>query len=480
MMRTLTLSAKLIGGFMIMGLMLLAGGAVGLFGISQVSGDLRSFSEIRLPGIYNSEGILEAQQTIGAVEQSLLTLESFNKSSEREQLLRNSDEALSRAEKGWKNYDALPRTKEVEAIWSNMKPQREKWLRNHNEFIALVKEGKRVEASALFAGALSESFGKTENLLRELSDTNMKLAADAREAGSTQAFRMKIMALVGTVFGIIIAVVFGIFFSRSITIPINRVIANLTETFAQFAEAAGQISASSNHLAEGTSMQASAVEEMTAVTEELKASNQRCTDDVHALIKIAEAAFPLGMEVLNMLKQTKTTMKGIKKSSEDTVVIVKSIEKIAFQTNLLALNASVEAAHAGESGMGFAVVAGEVRGMGRRSTEAAKNTIVLIDHTVRAISNGSDFVDMSKKKFIEFGAIALQIINFTGTAGEVAKKQSQGVEQINSAIAEISKSAQANAASSEETAAVAQQTSAQAMFMKSIVEELATVVGYRG
>jgi hypothetical protein len=143
MMRNLTLSAKLIGGFMIMELMLLVGGAVGLFGISQVSGDLRSFSEIRLPGIYNIEGILEAQQNIVAIEQSLLISESFNKSDEREQLLRNLDEAWMRAEKSWKNYDTLPRTKEVEVIWSNLKPQWETWRKNQNEFITLVKEGKK-------------------------------------------------------------------------------------------------------------------------------------------------------------------------------------------------------------------------------------------------------------------------------------------------------------------------------------------------
>ncbi len=229
-MRNLTLSAKLIGGFMAMGLMLLVGGSVGMFGISQVSGDLGSFSEVRLPEIYNLEGILEAQQTIAATQQSLLTAELFSKSSEREALLGNLNEALVRAEKGWKNYDALPRTAEIEMIWSKLKPEWEIWHKSQNEFTALVKEGKRDEASALFAGGLSESFNKTEKLLRELSDTNLKQAAEARESGNTRALWMKMMALVGTIFGIIIAIAFGIFFSRSITIPINRVIAKLTDT----------------------------------------------------------------------------------------------------------------------------------------------------------------------------------------------------------------------------------------------------------
>ena len=336
-----------------------------------------------------------------------------------------------------------------------------------------------LEAPALFAGALSESFGKTEKLLRDLSDTNLKLAVEAREAGNAQAVWLKVTALIGTIFGIIIAIVFGIYFSRSITIPINRVIASLTETSTQFAEAANQIALSSNSLAEGTSAQASAVEEVSAVMKELKSSNQRFYDLLQSIVKSGETSLTIGFEVFNMLKQTRKTMKVIKKSSEDTALIVKAIEKIAFQTNLLALSASVEAAHAGESGTGFAVVAGEVRGLGSRSTEAVKNTTGLIDQTVDIVIGGNNFVGVSMKKFMEFVDPIMKANEIVTAAGEASKKQAAGVEQINSAIDEISKSAQANAASSEETASVAQQITSQAMFMRSIVEELASVVGYR-
>ncbi len=213
--------------------------------------------------------------------------------------------------------------------------------------------------------------------------------------------------------------------------------------------------------------------------EELKASNQRFYDRMQSFSQSGGSALGLGFEVFNMLKETRKTMKGIKKSSEDTAVIVKAIEKIAFQTNLLALNASVEAAHAGDSGTGFAVVAGEVRGLGVRSTEAAKNTGDLIDQTVGIVGCGNDFVAVSMKNFLEFTDPIMKASELLKAASEATIKQAEGVEQINASIMEINKSAQANAASSEEAASVAQEATAQAMFMKSIVDELAAVVGYR-
>ena len=77
------------------------------------------------------------------------------------------------------------------------------------------------------------------------------------------------------------------------------------------------------------------------------------------------------------------------------------IEEIAGQTNALALNAAVEAARAGPRGAGFAVVAGEVRGLAQQSANVAREIGTLIKGAMAAIDGGSALLE----KAVDGGAV---------------------------------------------------------------------------
>ena len=170
-------------------------------------------------------------------------------------------------------------------------------------------------------------------------------------------------------------------------------------------------------------------------------------------------------------------MHDISSASRETSKIVKTIDEIAFQTNLLALNAAVEAARAGEAGAGFAVVAAEVRNLAMRAAEAAKNTAVLIENTVKKVGDGSQLAGKTGEEFI-------QVVDSIGKVGSLlaeimaaSNEQAKGVEEISSAVAEMDCVVNQNAASSEQSASASEELSRQSQSLYDLVAELSRMVG---
>jgi len=75
-------------------------------------------------------------------------------------------------------------------------------------------------------------------------------------------------------------------------------------------------------------------------------------------------------DAASFYREVVEVVKGLQQRSENVVTAVHLIEKVTFQTRLLALNAAVEAARAGEAGVGFAVVAHEIRQLADQTAEA--------------------------------------------------------------------------------------------------------------
>jgi methyl-accepting chemotaxis protein len=170
------------------------------------------------------------------------------------------------------------------------------------------------------------------------------------------------------------------------------------------------------------------------------------------------------------------SMSSIKTSSEKVAKINKTIDEIAFQTNILALNAAVEAARAGQAGMGFAVVAEEVRNLAQRSASAAKDTATLIEESITNANQGTQRLELVSSAIRGITDGAGKVKNLLDELNEASKQQGQGIQQVSIAISQVSTVTQASAASAEESAAASEELNAQSQTVSDLVYALAVQV----
>ncbi|MBF0524962.1 MAG: Cache 3/Cache 2 fusion domain-containing protein [Deltaproteobacteria bacterium] len=258
---------------------------------------------------------------------------------------------------------------------------------------------------------------------------------------------------------------------------ISRSVVGLNAGSDQVATASTQVSMASQSLAEGTSTQAASIEQTSSSLEQMSSMTRRNADNANIANNLMKETKEIVAEANTSMSHLTSSMGEITKASDETSKIIKTIDEIAFQTNLLALNAAVEAARAGEAGAGFAVVANEVRNLAMRAAEAAKNTAGLIEDTTKKVKDGSDLVLKTNQVFNHVSEKASKVAELVGEIAAASTEQAQGIDQVGRAVAEMEKVTQQNAATAEESAAASEEMTAQALSMRGIVTELASIIG---
>ncbi|HXA47700.1 MAG TPA: methyl-accepting chemotaxis protein [Burkholderiaceae bacterium] len=256
----------------------------------------------------------------------------------------------------------------------------------------------------------------------------------------------------------------------------NRFASSLSQTIGQvragsdmIATASAQIASGNLDLSSRTESQASSLEETAAAIEQLTATVKQNADNANQANALVVAASDYAVKGGDVVGNVVNTMESIKESSRKIVDIISVIDGIAFQTNILALNAAVEAARAGEQGRGFAVVAAEVRNLAQRSAGAAKEIKGLIGDSVEKVETGGKLVDEAGTTMTQIVSSVKQVATIMNEIATASHEQSEGIGQVNQAIAEMDEVTQQNAALVEEAASAAKALQDQAANLAKVV-----------
>ncbi|MDN7132839.1 methyl-accepting chemotaxis protein [Halomonas sp. MC140] len=226
--------------------------------------------------------------------------------------------------------------------------------------------------------------------------------------------------------------------------------------------AADEIAQGTDDLSSRTQQQAASIEETAASMDEITSTvrqNAENASEADKLVSNVSQQANAGGEIAG---QAVAAMDGINASSRKIAGIVGLIDEIAFQTNLLALNASVEAARAGEQGRGFAVVASEVRNLAGRSANAAKEIKQLVDESIGQVDNGSKLVNQAGKSLEDIVNGVQRVSVLMGEIATASREQSQGIDQVNTAISQMDSVTQQNASLVEESSSAGRSLQIQA------------------
>lgn len=376
-------------------------------------------------------------------------------------------------------YDPVPRTKEEDISYNEVKPYFDGYYKTMNDILVLVESGnpeKFNEAKHLLATQFEEIGGKVRKWNKEVQTIYSNLAKQGvKEAEETKASVTNLIALVTLLSSLLIFSIL-LWIAVRITSSVSSISGRLTQAGGQVTSAVEQLNEAGNGLSQSSTEAAASLEETVASLEEMTSMVQMNSDNAKQAATLSidsrESAERGELEIQKLIK----AMSNISNSSKQIEEIISVIDDIAFQTNLLALNAAVEAARAGEQGKGFAVVADAVRSLAQRSASAAKDITALIKESVAQVEEGSRYADQSGTVLHNITSSVKKVSDLNSEIATASSEQATGIQQITKAMNQLDQAVQSNASSAEEIAATSGEISNLAITSQNLTIELNAVI----
>ncbi|BAL88963.1 putative methyl-accepting chemotaxis protein [Actinoplanes missouriensis 431] len=368
-------------------------------------------------------------------------------------------------------------TDDERAIFDDLSGMWDDYMATDEQVVALFNANKVKEANALILGAGYETYFKivegTNSLVTSVTARADTAATDARAEASS----LRTVMIVVFVLAVIAAVIFSIAVTRSVVVPVTRLVgalrgmaagdltvrvdsagsdemaemgravddavAGVRATVVEILDNGGQLTAASQTMRQVSTQIDAAIAEadqqaglaatgaagVSGNVNTVAAGSTEMGAAISEISRNAADAARVASEAVGAASATSSTINRLGESSAQIGDVIKTITAIAEQTNLLALNATIEAARAGEMGKGFAVVASEVKDLAQETARATED----ISRRVEAIQHDTD---QAVTAIDEISRIIEQISEFQTTIASAVEEQSATTAEMNRGVGE--------------------------------------------
>jgi methyl-accepting chemotaxis protein len=253
--------------------------------------------------------------------------------------------------------------------------------------------------------------------------------------------------------------------------------ATLSAASEELSATSGQMSSSSEESATQAGVVSAAAEQVSSNVHTVAAGTEEMGASIREIASNAAEASDVAATAVSAAETTTKTVAKLGESSAEIGNVVKVITAIAEQTNLLALNATIEAARAGEAGKGFAVVANEVKELAQETAKAtediARRVLAIQGDTSAAVAAIEAISGIVAQISDRQTTIASAVEEQTATTNEMARN----VAEAATGAAEIARNVGGVAQAAAETTSGASNTASAAAELSRMAGELQDLVG---